>query len=130
MSTYRQDYGNVPFLISGPPGTGKTKTITEIALQHLKKRAAEPSHILLCAPSQPAADTLALRLKAHFSPQQLIRLISPSRAPYEVPDELTPYCVFEDTGCGVQAFSIPPFGQLMKYKIVVCTCQDADLLIK
>lgn len=31
-SILQQDYGNIPFLVSGPPGTGKTKTIVEAGM--------------------------------------------------------------------------------------------------
>lgn len=72
------DYGNAPFLISGPPGTGKTKTLVEIAMQLLN--TTKVAHLLICAPSEAAADTLALRLKHYLTPKQLLRLSAPKRA--------------------------------------------------
>ena len=56
----------IPYLISGPPGTGKTKTIIETAMQ-LIKNVSDVHHILICAPSEPAADTLAHRLMQYMS---------------------------------------------------------------
>ncbi|KAF2099727.1 P-loop containing nucleoside triphosphate hydrolase protein [Rhizodiscina lignyota] len=120
-SVCSQDYGEVPFLISGPPGTGKTKTVVEIALQLVTRGT---SALLVCAPSDPAADTLARRLKLHLEPSDLLRLCAPSRTFAEVPSSLLPYCYIEDT-----FFSMPPLEQMMRYKIVVTTCRDASMLI-
>jgi helicase MOV-10 len=122
-SIQRRNYGTVPYLISGPPGTGKTKTLVETALQLCK--TSKVRHILMCAPSDPAADTLVQRLKCHFNPTELLRLNSPSRTFAEVPMDLMPYCFVDATH-----FGIPPFKDLMKIKIVVVSCRDADLLVK
>ncbi|MCJ1287571.1 hypothetical protein MMC26_006923 [Xylographa opegraphella] len=124
-STQRQDYGSIPFLISGPPGTGKTKTIVETALQLVYPTHPGRKNILLCAPSDPAADILALRIKAEVPYEDLFRLNSPSRSFAEVPGELLPYC--HTTG---NLFSLPDFPKLMTYRIVVTTCRDADILIQ
>ncbi len=122
----RQKYGKVPFLISGPPGTGKTKTLIEIALQWLVRPEESTSqHILLCAPSDQAADTLADRLRSHLTPKELFRLNAFSRSFAEVPDHLLPYCYANET-----AFSLPKFKTLMAYKVVVTTCRDADILVQ
>ncbi|KAK1765404.1 P-loop containing nucleoside triphosphate hydrolase protein [Phialemonium atrogriseum] len=118
-----QNYGVLPYLISGPPGTGKTKTLIETALQ-LIRNVNKVWHILICAPSDPASDTLAARLKEHMDPNELLRLNRPSRAFTEVPDGLLPYChIAQDT------FALPPFAQLMSYKIVVTSCRDASMLM-
>ena len=118
-----QNYGVLPYLISGPPGTGKTKALIETALQ-LMRSVEGVSHILMCAPSEPASDTLASRLRVHMAPHELLRLNRPSRSFAEVPDALLPYCcVSGDT------FSLPPFAQLMQYKIVVTSCRDASMLM-
>ncbi|MCJ1437606.1 hypothetical protein MMC27_006993 [Xylographa pallens] len=124
-SIQRQDYGSIPFLISGPPGTGKTKTIVETALQLVYHTHPGRQNILLCAPSDPAADILALRIKTHVPYADLFRLNSPSRSFAEVPGELLPYC--HTTG---DLFSLPAFPRLMRYRIVVTTCRDADILVQ
>ncbi|TVY47520.1 putative helicase [Lachnellula occidentalis] len=119
-----QNYGTLPFLISGPPGTGKTKTLVELAIQ-LVKNVDNVAHILFCAPSDPAADILVRRLASHFNPTQMFRLNRPSRAFTEVPDTVLPFCHVSDN-----ALSLPPFNKLMAFNIVVTTCRDASLLIR
>lgn len=47
QTVLKNDYGPVPYLISGPPGTGKTKTVVELALQMLAQD--ETKHLLRCA---------------------------------------------------------------------------------
>jgi helicase MOV-10 len=116
------NYGRVPFLISGPPGTGKTKTLVETALQ-LIKRVDNVDHILICTPSNSSADVLISRLQSHFRSDELLRLCSPSRTIAEVPVELRGYCNISD-----DSFVLPEFRKLMSCKIVVTTCLDASML--
>jgi superfamily I DNA/RNA helicase len=80
----------VPYLISGPPGTGKTRTVVETVLQIL--RVQPEACILLCAPSNPATDTLVLRLKNHLTPDQMFRLNDQSRNLAGVPNSMRHYC--------------------------------------
>jgi helicase MOV-10 len=120
-SVCASDYGTLPYLISGPPGTGKTKTLVETAMQMLN--STNVAHILICAPSEAAADTLALRLKQYLSNKQLLRLNRPGRADNEVPRDLIQYCYMEN-----DMFYLPPFRVLMAFNIVVCSCQDAAIL--
>ena len=118
-----ETYGPVPFIISGPPGTGKTKTIVELALQLLSKNKA--AHLLVCAPSDPAADTLIQRLSRHLKPSSLLRITAPSRSFPEVPNAVLPFC-FVDDGM----FSLPPFEELLRCKVVVTTCRDVETLLR
>lgn len=91
----------------------------------LSRDSAYKGSILLCAPSNSAADTLALRLRAHFDPIKMLRLNSFSRTFAEVPQELLPYCYVMD-----DRFNIPPLEELMLRKVVITTCKDADMLVQ
>lgn len=66
-----------PYLVFGPPGTGKTVTIVESIKQIY--RMHETSHILASAPSNSAADLLAERILQSLPPSEVLRLYSPSR---------------------------------------------------
>jgi helicase MOV-10 len=114
-------YGILPYLISGPPGTGKTKTLVELAMQLLN--TTDVCHILICAPSEAAADTLALRLKPYLNTKQMLRLNRPGRADNEVPRELLQYCYIED-----DMFHLPPFKKMMALNVVVTSCRDTAML--
>ena len=101
--------------------TGKTKTIVEAILQIL---ASDPcAHILVCAPSNPAADTVAKRLSRHLPPDDMFRLNAANRTFAEVPDILLPYCCIAD-----DTFGLPNFDRLMQYKVVVCGLLDSGIL--
>ncbi|KAF9921446.1 hypothetical protein FBU30_008502 [Linnemannia zychae] len=121
QSIIRNDYGPVPFIISGPPGTGKTKTLAETALQILMNDTQ--SHVLITAPSHSACDTIMNRLIPHLKPQYLFRLNNATRTFSEVPNSIMHYCF------GSSYFNIPPLDDLLRFRIVVCTCADAGLLI-
>ncbi|KAF9316022.1 hypothetical protein BGZ91_005644, partial [Linnemannia elongata] len=121
QSIVRNDYGLVPFIISGPPGTGKTKTLTETALQILMNDTQ--SHILITAPSHSACDTIMNRLIPYLKPQYLFRLNDSTRTFAEVPTAIMPYCF------GSVYFNMPPLDDLLRFRIVVCTCADAGMLI-
>jgi superfamily I DNA and/or RNA helicase len=118
-----RDYGTLPFLISGPPGTGKTKTLVELAVQ-LVINVDKVSHILVCAPSDPAADTVIQRISTYFNPAELLRLNRPTRTFAEVPGAVLPFCYISQN-----KFDLPPFKQLMSYKIVITTVRDSALLL-
>ncbi|KAH7346026.1 P-loop containing nucleoside triphosphate hydrolase protein [Pyrenochaeta sp. MPI-SDFR-AT-0127] len=114
-------YGTLPYLISGPPGTGKTKTLVEATMQLLN--TTNIAHMIICAPSEAAADTIALRLKKYLETTQLFRLNRPGRADNEVPHELMQYCHIEN-----DMFHLPPFKTLMAFNVIVTSCRDAAIL--
>lgn len=83
----------LPYIIFGPPGTGKTITLVEIVMQiyNLKR----DSRILVTTPSNSAADLITERLieAGEFKPGQLVRVVAVRRAKEnKVPQKLVPYC--------------------------------------
>lgn len=123
QSITQHNYGDLPFLIDGPPGTGKTKTLVEAILQLVHQ--SDQNKIFVCAPSDPAADTLATRLSKHLAPGQLLRLNDAYRTFQEVPEKLLMFCCIND-----ERFSLPSFKDLMKCQVVVTTCRDAHMLVQ
>lgn len=83
----------LPYIIFGPPGTGKTVTIIEMALQII--RLIPQSRLLITAPSNSAADLIALLLidSGVLKPGDLVRLVSYNYAVSDtIPVNLVPYC--------------------------------------
>jgi DNA polymerase III delta prime subunit len=120
-----------PFIIHGPPGTGKTSTIIE-AIRRLKENYPT-KRVLICAPSDAAADVVSSRLMKYFSNGRLLRLNWWQRMPDSVqPPELITYCLTDARGL----FDMPANAarisstkqKVLSYDIVVTTCVCAGAL--
>ncbi|KAG8896554.1 hypothetical protein FRB99_008838 [Tulasnella sp. 403] len=114
--------GSVPFVVFGPPGTGKTVTIIESIRQVLSHQSS--ARILACAPSNSAADILAERLSRHVPKSQLFRLNAPSRLRSTLPRELEDFSLVDNK----EMFAVPSARDLMKYRVVVSTCLSASVV--
>ncbi len=106
-----------PFLLFGPPGTDKTTTIVEAILQFVKSKTE--SKVLVCAPTNTAADELCKRL-TQLNRSEMLRLMAYSRDPHEVEASVLPYTHTDDDG----HFVIPPF--LCEGRVVVATLATAS----
>ncbi|TFK41414.1 P-loop containing nucleoside triphosphate hydrolase protein [Crucibulum laeve] len=110
-----QDPGSVPFVVFGPPGTGKTVTIVE-AMQQILLLNPE-ARILACAPNNSAADLIAQKL-VNLGKSQIFRLNALSRKISELPTMLDDFALIN----GNEVFAIPTVEVLAKYRVVVSTC--------
>ncbi|XP_034489960.1 probable RNA helicase armi isoform X2 [Drosophila innubila] len=95
----RGEAENMPYVIFGPPGTGKTVTLVESALQLI--RNLPNSRLLIGTPSNSAADLLTKRIidSNVLSKDEFIRLVSMNHVEKDmIPEELHSYCATADIG--------------------------------
>lgn len=112
-------YSIPPFIIFGPPGTGKTRTVTASIIEII--RTYPHKRILACAPSEAAADVIALRLFDALTDRKLIfRLNWWQRMVSSVPPKLLPCCCQHGN-----LFELPSEEQLKSYSVIVTTCSAA-----
>ncbi|KXN80947.1 Putative helicase mov-10-B.1 [Leucoagaricus sp. SymC.cos] len=112
--------GSVPFVVFGPPGTGKTVTLVEAMEQILK--ANSNNKILACAPNNSAADLITQKLM-HLGPSEIFRLNSITRNVEEYPKTLKRFALINDN----TVFAVPPPEELAKYRVVVSTCLSGGI---
>ncbi|KAJ4432477.1 hypothetical protein ANN_21096 [Periplaneta americana] len=115
-----------PYLIFGPPGTGKTVTVVEAITQlyHLHKSSA---HLLVCAPSNSAANEVTKRLlisgQGHIPDSDVLRLFASSYNPKSIPSQLKKCCNYNGE------FYYPSVDEIMQYAVVIVTLSSAGRLV-
>ncbi|XP_061531402.1 putative helicase mov-10-B.2 isoform X1 [Phycodurus eques] len=112
-----------PYLVFGPPGTGKTFTLVE-AIKQIDKTQKD-CHILACAPSNSATDLLCTRiLKGHGNKGKVYRMYASSQDTQCVPEELKACSNLVGDG-----YAFPSKKELMGYRILVTTLFTAGRLV-
>lgn len=115
--------GPNPYIIHGPPGTGKTVTLVE-AMKQVAKRDPD-CHILACAPSNTAADLIAERLLHHVQPGKMFRMFAMSRPAITIKDDIKKISNYDDYN---RTFYYPSKEDLMGYQIIITTLTTAGRL--
>uniref|UniRef100_A0A452RE87 RNA helicase n=1 Tax=Ursus americanus TaxID=9643 RepID=A0A452RE87_URSAM len=106
----------LPYILFGPPGTGKTVTIIEAVLQVYY--ALPDSRILVCAPSNSAADLVCLRLHESqvLRPGAMVRVNATCRFEETVTDAIKPYCKDGED-----------IWKASRFRVIITTCSSAGL---
>ncbi|NXC76784.1 SDE3 helicase, partial [Anhinga anhinga] len=113
-----------PYLIFGPPGTGKTVTVVEAIKQVWT--CFKDARILACAPSNSAADLLCQRLIKDIAPRYVYRLIASSRNYQDVPPDIRPCCNWDNEQ---SCYVYPSKEHLRCYRIFITTLVTAGRLV-
>ncbi|CAN1807994.1 Probable RNA helicase SDE3 [Linum perenne] len=117
--------GGSPYVIHGPPGTGKTMTIVEAVLQLY--RSCRHARILVCAPSNSAADHLLDKLLSekavNLRENEIFRLNATARSYEEVNPDHIRFCFFDEL-----VFKCPPLSALSRFRVIISTYMSASLL--
>jgi len=109
-----------PFIIFGPPGTGKTETLSE-AIKQMYRNSSK--RILVMAPSNEATDNLLRRLSISIPRSDMFRLMSYNRERASVDPITMDYSDYIDDG-----FRVPPDNQLKNFRVIVSTLTMASKL--
>ncbi|XP_065293840.1 putative helicase MOV-10 isoform X3 [Dermacentor albipictus] len=113
-----------PYLLFGPPGTGKTVTLVEALKQVCT--LIPSSHVLVVAPSNSACDVLAERLIDHMSSTEVFRMYSASVHPTNMSKKLVKVSNYNHAE---KVFIYPCSEQLMRYKVIVATLACTGKLV-
>lgn len=110
--------GGPPYIIHGPPGTGKTVTIVETIIQLYKGK--RDARLLICAPSNNAADNILEMLLEKLGEiddiYDILRLNAATRFTDDIKPEYHGYCYIEGG-----SFTCPPLRGLQRYRVIIST---------
>lgn len=111
-----------PFLLFGPPGTGKTRTLVG-AIEEIIRTTNKC--VLVCANSNSACDELTERLLNVLTPEEIHRMYAKSFDKEKVSSKIQPICNING-----EKFQMPSLEYLNQFRVVVCTLITAGSIVR
>eukprot|EP01117_Protostelium_nocturnum_P012534 TRINITY_DN4618_c0_g2_i4.p1 TRINITY_DN4618_c0_g2~~TRINITY_DN4618_c0_g2_i4.p1 ORF type:complete len:1138 (+),score=362.50 TRINITY_DN4618_c0_g2_i4:190-3603(+) len=121
LSVVNRAHGDIPFLLFGAFGCGKSRTLLEMIIQILKNN--QNAKVLICTQSNSAADYFAKNLVSVLSTNEMHRLYASQYQKERVNDSILPYTQFDK-----DSFNIPDLNRLKQFKVIISTCNTAASL--
>lgn len=116
------EYYPCPYLLYGPAGTGKTKTLVA-AIRKIVD--STDKKILVCAQSNAACDEIAERLRKFYGPEQIFRMYATLQRTDKINSSILDISnVFDGY------IEYPPLNYLYKFRVVICTLATAGCLTR
>lgn len=103
----------IPFLLFGPPGTGKTKTL--VAAIEVIVRSTQ-NYVLVCVQSNSACDEITERLLNVLDANEVFRMYAKSINPTLINSKIKSSCNLKDG-----EIKFPSLNYLYEFRVVVCT---------
>lgn len=112
-----------PYILFGPPGTGKTATLVELICQIWKQGFSKT--VLVCASSNAAVNEITKRLLKYIPTKDIQRMYARSTKWCAVPSKIKPCSNFVNETCFYPSKNI-----LLSKRIIVITLSACTRLLK
>lgn len=112
----------LPYIVFGPPGTGKTRTLVA-AIEQIVRTTNK--NVLVCAMSNSACDEIAERLAKVISPNQMYRLYAKTFDQRKMQNNLQTVSNWSQDG-----FNLPPLDDIYEYRVVICTLYTSGCITR
>lgn len=118
--------GQLPYILDGPPGTGKTRVIVA-AIEEIIRDSQKQNFVLVCSSSNSACDEIFGRLLVTLEYKNVFRLYAVSHELNKVEDSYLEFCNWDrDT----KSFIMPDLKYLYNQRVVICTLAVAGNLVR
>lgn len=122
VNIVRGGYYPLPYLLYGPAGTGKTKTLVATILNIVE---SSNENILVCTQSNAACDEIAVRLKEFLDESVMFRMYTKSKELNEITESIITFANYFGN-----ELKFPPLKYICKYRVVICTLATAGCLTR